>query len=487
MNTTTDFDLKYHKDNITMRTHIFILTLLVATFSYAQKLPILEVEFPGKFEKEMDYVQGKMKLKDVDGTIVELPAKFKTRGATALNYSMKPSFNMKLREADGTEIDSSLCGIRSCSSWILDAMAIDRIGMRNRVSFDVWNAFSKLPYYTDFGRRSGTKGLFVEVYINKEYNGIYCLSDRINRKLLDLKKVKINEDGTHTVRGVLYKHGTTSLEDQNTPGFFNDSTVCVAEWHDAWELKEPEDYAGKAAWQPLQDFYKNKNSYDYIKEHCFLENIVDFTLFVMAFSLSDNWGNKNHFISIQNIQLEGDKAKLVYIPWDMDCSLGGEWDGSAYGGNYLQWSVETAVQRALAPFSTCLRQNEFKEMLKARWLEAREGALAMDSVSQRLYDYAHLFVGSGAWQRQWDYFQTQRYKPQLLENLYAEVNLTAQWYEDRFHEMDRYFEIEETKIENNTIDKTRPLKRGVHYNLSGQKIQTPTRGIYIYNGKKYKK
>ena len=97
-------------------------------------MPVLRVSFEGKFNKGMDYVFGHMQLTDTDGSVIELPAKFKTRGATAASYMMKPSFNMKLRTADSSEeLDSALLGMRSCSSWILDGMAIDRICMRNRI------------------------------------------------------------------------------------------------------------------------------------------------------------------------------------------------------------------------------------------------------------------------------------------------------------------------------------------------------------------
>ena len=84
-------------------------------------------------------------------------------------------------------------------------MAIDRICMRNRIGMDIWNEFSKLPYETDYGQRSGTVGQFVELYLNGEYKGIYCMSDEINRKLLGLKKYKNN-----TIQGILYKSGTKS-------------------------------------------------------------------------------------------------------------------------------------------------------------------------------------------------------------------------------------------------------------------------------------
>ena len=102
-------------------------------------MPELRISFEGTLSRDMeDYLNGSMQLTDANGNVVELPAGFKTRGATAKKYSMKPALNMKLFTEDYTEeADSSLLKMRSCSSWILDAMAIDRICMRNRVAFDI--------------------------------------------------------------------------------------------------------------------------------------------------------------------------------------------------------------------------------------------------------------------------------------------------------------------------------------------------------------
>lgn len=464
-----------------------LIALIIATVlggeAMAKSLPVLRVSFPGNFSKNMDYIQGSMSLTDTDGNVISLPAKFKTRGATALNYSMKPSFNMKLRETDGTEIDSALCGIRSCSSWILDAMAIDRINMRNRVCTDTWNAFSRLPYDTQFDGRGASDGRFVEVYINDDYKGIYCLTDRVNRKLLDLKKVKINEDSTVSIRGVLYKHGTTSIGDQSTTGIFLDSTICVAAWHDAWELTEPEDYGCMEAWRPLLDMYQYRQDYQQVAENFYLENIADYTLLVMAFSLGDNWGNKNHYLSIRNIQKDGNKARLVYSPWDMDASIGGDYKGSYYDGKYEEgFPVKDIGKNAVQPFSTCLREPEFKQMMKKRWEELREGALSIEAVAERLQGYARLFVESGAWQRQYEHFQTQKYKPCLVPDLYAEVNMVVQWYQSRFQQMDDYFGIDPTSIVENNIKYTKP--NTTTYNLLGQPTPPRNTGIMISNGEK---
>ena len=189
-----------------------VILLFCNTNIYSRELPVLKIYFSGNNLNYEEYIPGSIILEDSDNnSILELPAKFKTRGATARQYNMKPSFNMKLETAEGEEIDENLLGIRKASSFILDAMAIDRICMRNRVCFDIWNSYSRLPYDTDFDSRNGTLGKFVIVYINDNYKGIYCLTDKINRKLLDLKKPQVSSDGDVTIRGVLYKQGTNDI------------------------------------------------------------------------------------------------------------------------------------------------------------------------------------------------------------------------------------------------------------------------------------
>lgn len=381
-----------------------------------------------------DYQEGTMVLTDTGGVEVNLPMKCKIHGATAAAYTMKPSLALKLED------DSCLLGIRSCSSYILDAMAIDRINMRNRVAFDIWNAMSRLPYETQYDGRNGTEGRFVELYINDKSYGIYCLNDKINRKLLDLKKPKTNTDGTlKTLRGALYKSGTTDIADQNTPGFFLDNTVCVVEYHNAWELKEPEDFPCEAAWAPLLGFYNGNHNYAYVKEHYYLKNLVDNQLFIMALAIQDNWGNKNKYVSVVDMSAADDAARLVYTPWDLDTSLGGKYDGGYYDGNYSDWKPADIGKSATQVFSVCQGETEYKEMLRSRWAELRLTELSVESVSKRLRDYTELLEQSGAWKRQWDTFQSRKSHPQLVENLSKEVELIIEWYAARFVEMDEYF------------------------------------------------
>lgn len=453
-------------------------------------LPVLRVSFNGKFKKGMtEYLNGMMQLTDVDGSVIEMPAVFKSRGATASNYMMKPSFNMKLRSADySEEVDTTLLGIRSCSSWILDGMAIDRICMRNRVCFDIWNEFSRLPYETQYDGRYGTIGHFVEVYINDKYYGIYCLNDRINRKLLDLKKAKEEKDGSVEIRGVLYKSGTSDINPQEKPGYNEDSTACVVSWHNAWELTYPDEYGCLEAWEPLQDAFANAKSAEYVKKYFYLENLADYQILIMALSIGDNWGNKNHYLSVRNITkdiddplpTEADRRRFVLIPWDLDTSLGGKFDGGYYDGNYSAWAVKNISSNALYPISAVIGDAEYKEILKKRWIEGRKGAFSIESVKGKLEKYRDLFIESGAWQRMVTYFDGQKSKPKYVSDLAREIELVEEWYEARFHEMDAYFGIEDGV---NMIMMPDSKEKAI-YDLFGRKIESEllAPGIYIIDG-----
>lgn len=96
----------------------------------------------------------------------------------------KKSLAVRLVDGRGDDLDANVLGIREENSWILDAMAIDRIRMRNRICFDIWNSMSSTPYDTGYDNRNGTDGVFVELFLNGEYWGLYCLSDKVDRKLL---------------------------------------------------------------------------------------------------------------------------------------------------------------------------------------------------------------------------------------------------------------------------------------------------------------
>lgn len=482
--------------------------LFVFAFIYANcivadndKLPQISITIDNGGRVSSSYSKGNIKIEDTDGTTVTLNAKIKTRGATAAEFSEKPSMNVKLRDDNGESIDSCLLGLRSCSKWILDAMAIDRICMRNRVAMDIWNDYSSIPYETSFGvknqngqtiYRSGTIGKYVEVSINGKYKGVYVLSDHINRKLLDLKKIAVKKTTPNdTIRGVLYKSGTISILDQNSPVFTDDYKTCVASWHNAWELKEPEDYECKEAWYPLLDAMGSSlasgdgvkvDSYELVKQFFYIENLVDYQLHVMALSIQDNWGNKNHYLSIRNIQKdindanpeEANKRKFYLSPWDLDTAFGGHYKGDYYNGYYgLEWTLENVIKiGGCFPFPDCQSSKEYKELLQSRWQEVRETSFWPENVNKRLEAYRDLLVNSGAWER------NETVQPRYVKDLEKEINYIEEWYARRFNMMDEYFGIADD-VKDIVTDSQNQKNQESIFTIDGRHVSSLSKGMYI--------
>ena len=165
-----------------MKCFVFICGLLLFnTFLWAESLPKVYLTAPNL---STEYSNGTIRIDDG----AEMLADVRYRGATSLQYQKK-SFAIRLKDSEGNKVNAALLGMRSDNSWILDAMAADKARMRNRVSTDLWLDFSNKVYYANQEPQvlNGTRGKFVEVFLNDDYYGLFCLTEKIDRKQLKLK------------------------------------------------------------------------------------------------------------------------------------------------------------------------------------------------------------------------------------------------------------------------------------------------------------
>ena len=288
-----------------------------------QSLPLVNLEFDTTMLNFQSFITGKITIAehDSDSTIMsQYDCLVRMRGKTAL-FLPKKSFAVKLVDEYGEKLDANLLGLREENSWILDAMGIDRLRMRNRVCFDIWEEYSHTMWDTSFGNRNGTVGTMVEVFVNGDYNGIYHLSDKINRQLLNLRKAKVNSDSTVTIKGVLYK-GKNGLI-TNTLMEYEQASVDTTMWN-SFELQYPEDYPCQDAWQPLMDIidFNGTTTDQYFAEHYnewyYTSNLVDYWCLLVAFNIMD-MPYKNTFLSTPDINFG---HQYMLSPWDLDASLG---------------------------------------------------------------------------------------------------------------------------------------------------------------------
>lgn len=425
-------------------------------------LPIVEINVPSV--NATTYTTGTIRVNyfqaaGYDSTYI---AAYRYRGASAQSYAKK-SYAVKLRDTDGNSVDREFLGYRDDNNWILDAMAVDPACMRNRVSTDLWNDFSHDPYHkgSEPKARTGTRGKFVEVLLNGNYHGIYCMTEKMDRKQLKLKK---SEDKSETVpedivHSVLYKSSDWNYEvffghdtDKTDYTFPNqapaayDNTNRQEVWR-AFEIKYP-DYETQAIdWKPLWDGINFVATSDdtyfagWVQEYFDYPVLIDYYLFIELMLATDNHG-KNMFYYVYDTKAATNNRKLGIAPWDMDGTWGRRWDGSSYYTSAEQDFPTFLDRLEHGQLSYYYRLNKssffnWSDVLKARYAELRGTYFAEDALIGRFAEYAEIFEKSGADKR-----EQERWGSNTAFNhrdIQGDVDFIAGWVRDRLAYLDNQY------------------------------------------------
>lgn len=391
-------------------------------------------------------------------------AAFKYRGASSSNYP-KRSYAIKLRDAYGNSIDRKILGYRSDNNWILDAMYIDRACMRNRVSTDLWNDYSVKPYYADRENkvRTGTRGEFVEVFLNGSYWGLYCMTEKMDRKQLKLKKyVPASESTTYKTEphGFLYKSKDWSYEvlmghkpDERSFPYTEVSKVYNYLGQESWrgfEQKYPDAKDEYVDWTPLRDAVNFVATTDVqstfdreIGNYFDLPVLRDYYLLIELALATDNHGKNMFFYAYDQAGAEGNKISVC--PWDMDGTFGQNWEAdTTYTQNTQQDFEEMLWKHEHGQLTLFLNLKMgslgWRKMLADRYCELRPTFFDPDKLAQRFLDYASLFADGYAdirEQKKWGASQGRIHKKLQWGAQYA-----ARWVRNRIKYMDKRYGYE---------------------------------------------
>lgn len=499
-------------------------TLMGITGSF---LPIVELN-TGEGINGKTYTLGRIRVinpNDKKATDQRFDAQLKYRGATAQTMQKK-AFAVKLVDSMGKSVDGSFFGLRKDNNWILDAMAIDYARMRNRVCFDLWNDFSTKPYHQAKEPKTinGTRGHFVEIVLNGKYQGIYCMTEKLDRKQLKLKKFAVTESDT-TLKGLLYKskqwsyavlmgHDIDKNEFPGTPPYRFDNKS------DKWENFEmgyPEVADGeKISWEPLYNAIAKVASNDtatFAKEAANIFDLpvaLDYYLLMDLILASDNHG-KNMYYYVYDLTKS---PKIGIAPWDMDGTWGRDYysrnDFTAPDKDYLQyiWKHEHGE---LTLFKR-LRETpsfQWEGKLKNRYAELRQTHFAPENLIKRFTTYATLFKESGADARErklWNGADGRRV------NIQQDVAEIKEWILQRVQYLDQQYGYDPTGMGHGLTKKASqvwvaggkgcvrfysPIAQKVTvYNLLGKMVESISlsantsvahalpAGIYLVDGKK---
>ena len=449
----------------------FFLFLLISIIASAQinQLPIIKLT--GQFSN--DYQTGTVNLYLPDGTSQEqLETSIKWRGGTTnTENTHKRNYTIKFSE------DQQFFGLRKDNKWILDAGNADVFRLRNKIATELWNDMAHKPYYANQEPKvlSGVRSQVVEVYLNDEYMGIYSLMECMDRKQLKLKKY--NKE-TGEIRGGLWKAigwGNTMMWDCEPYDNHSDT------WGE-FEVKYPElDDVPETDYSTLYnaiDFVINSSDADFIShinEYFDMPVVIDYYIFLYVLNAYDNRGKNMYWAVYDKTQ---DK-KLTIAVWDLDCSVGQRWIDQILPNS-------SAPDYPFADYLNIyyrlsqLNADAFNEKVLERYQQLRTTCLSTDSLIKRYQDYYELLKNTGAAQREEERWSGDSDVRGEEINFQKEMAYITDWITRHMQYLDNYFYSSPTNISHSTND----IDKYNIYNMNGQRINVPQRGIYIRNGRK---
>jgi len=450
------------------------------TFTF---LPIMLIE--GDFGYE--YQEGRVTLCSPDGEVKEtLSGKLKWRGgSTNSTNKHKRNYKIKLDE------DVQFFGLRTDNKWILDAGQTDLFRLRNRIATELWNDMACRPYYADKEPEalSGVRGRVVELFLNKEYRGIYCLTECMDRKEMKLKKV---DKETGEIRGCLYKSsGYGSSLMWSCPATYDNHS----ETWDTFEVKYPElddTDSGETDWSTLWNainFVATSSDNDFkqhVAEYFDIPVIIDYYIFLNALNCRDNTG-KNMYWAVYN---KNKDKQLTPAVWDLDLNIGSKFLDEYVNNGTGPWSPDNAINVNMKLYSRLknLNVNGFNDAVIKRYHELRQNVLSTDQLTKRYINYFDLLALSGATSREEKLWSEDSDIRGEVMNFEYEIYYITYWLTRHLQYLDDYqFKKEDISTDIHTVKPSTNINRSI-YNISGQKINDINRlrsGIYIVNGKKY--
>lgn len=315
------------------------------------------------------------------------------RGNTSRMFPKKGyKMNLISRNADGTTVLNklSLFGMRKDDDWILHALYNDDTKIRDRLSMQVWDTYgagtvSPNGYY-------GPKMIYVEVFADNSYCGLYGLMEPVDAKQMDL-----------TEKDYSYKRKNPgSIKYHYTD--FNEAKDPYAEVQ-GFEIKEGpvdkniyfwEPMANLAAVLTLSDEEFLEQEYGMINE----ENALKLWLFIQIITGYDHITKNVYYIAKYNEDSTFD-YEFYFAPWDMDLTWGRVSVGEV-NSVYTDFEWESVHDRIVWDVGNKLLKTNYhhaREYVTELYEELRSTVLTDEAIEEMVFEMDVQLRNSGAFAR----------------------------------------------------------------------------------------
>lgn len=398
---------------------------------YFSQLPIIEIQTDNQeqIQSNVNYLLAQFTYKDAEyDTYIQERLAIRQRGGSTRQFP-KVSYRLEFREKDNSELTKDIQFPRmqrKDDDWNLQALYNERLRLRNKVNFELWELIHP-PYYQNQEpkAKSGVAMEYADVFINDKYWGIYCLSERIDRKQLKLKKYN------DQIHGELYRgSGWGNALFRNAPDYINGTE----KWG-SFEYKYPNEIVSE--WENLYSmvsFVVNSESDVFESKypnHIHVDNFIDYFIFMNLLRITDNTGN-NLFIA----RYDKDEP-YFYVPWDLDLSFGYVWCAEnellserKYAENILSNNLYDKLRKDNS-------SDGFIEKYFSRWTSLRENIITTENILSIFKKYYNYLYVNGAYHREnksWP-------KSFSLKTMEDEMNYLEEWIEKRIKFLDKGEEV----------------------------------------------
>jgi hypothetical protein len=174
--------------------------------SFSTDLPLIIINTEGKTIVDDPKISAKMKIVNNTGAVnkfTDTPNDFngnvgiELRGSSSIGYPQKP-YLFETRDAAGQNLSYPVLGLPKEKDWILLSNYNDKSLMRNILGYQL---FEKLGNYAP-------RAKLVDVILNKEYQGIYVLTEKIKQDSSRVNIAKLRKEdiaGEELSGGYIFK------------------------------------------------------------------------------------------------------------------------------------------------------------------------------------------------------------------------------------------------------------------------------------------
>lgn len=396
-----------------------------ATFGESHRHQVCQIELPilhiATGEKEIadePKVPATLKILQPDREPEIFPIAIEWRGKTALTFPKK-SFGFELRDQDHFDLPlkRSLLSMRRDDDWVLDALWNEPVAIRDFTAHQIWRRMA-----ADHKNRNDydlPQQKYCELFLDGEYRGIYYLGERVDPKLLKLKK------NDRAAQAEMYK--AISWGDASSFKSLPPLESRDRQWS-GFELCYPRGQE-EGDWNALRELVALVVESDSIEFRSAMEqtvqwdNAVDYFIFINLLAAMDN-RSKNYFLVRQT-----EKSSWFFVPWDLDLTAGTSFPAEQQRKDVVELRMYNGLFRRL------MGQPEFVQAVTDRWRHLRSSLLEKEMLKSLYRQNFQYLKDNGVYDRQQQF-------PELRANFdspESEMDFLDQWIDSRIEFLDGWF------------------------------------------------